>query len=140
MIIKSINKKGITMVTMPIILTLSIVILIIITYFLLNNLTPFIWYEKINQISNKYLFVIEKYGYLTLKEKEQLLQELKSQGFDTEKIKISAPTTKKAYGEIIEFKIEYNLGQNTIGVENGNIKLLKRNINMVVKKSSYIKR
>ena len=102
------NKKGNVVVTYPLILFISIMCIIVISIFFINSIFPFIWYQKLNLIAQKYMFVIEKFGYLTDLEKNNLINDLASQGFDASQIQISAPSKRKTYGELIEFKIIYN--------------------------------
>lgn len=101
-------KKGNTVVTYPLILVVSVISIIMIGIFLVNSIFPFIWYQKLNMTAQKYMFVIEKFGYLTDLEKNNLINDLASQGFDASQIQISAPSKRKTYGELIEFKIIYN--------------------------------
>lgn len=129
------NKKGNTAVTYPLILFISIMCIIIISIFFINSIFPFIWYQKLNLITQKYMFVIEKFGYLTDLEKNTLIKELATQGFDTSKIEIYAPNNKKSYGELLDFKIKYKYKYKNI---NG-FTLQDKTINMVVSKSSYSK-
>ena len=58
-------KKGNVIVTAPIILLCCMFLILVLGTFYINAIKPFIWYEKLNNISNKYMFIIEKYGYLT---------------------------------------------------------------------------
>lgn len=59
---------------MPIILVISVIVIIFVGVFIINTIIPFIWYEKLNSIAQKYMFVVEKYGYLTENEKNVLIQ------------------------------------------------------------------
>lgn len=129
------NKKGNVAVTYPLILVISIMCIIVISIFFINSIFPFIWYQKLNLIAQKYMFVIEKFGYLTDLEQNTLINELASQGFDTSKIEIYAPNTKKSYGELLEFKINYKYKYKNIS----GLTLQENIINMVVCKSSYSK-
>lgn len=83
------------------------------------------------------MFVIEKYGYLTKSEEDSLISELKEQGFKTEKINIIAPRQKKAYGEMLEFCIEYKCEMNFI---TGMFSINKKDILINVRKTSFCKR
>lgn len=132
---KLINKKGNTVVTYPLVLFISMLFVIMIGIFLINLIFPFIWYQKLNSTAQKYMFVIEKFGYLTNLEKANIINELNLQGFDTNNIELYAPSNKKSYGELIEFKIIYKYKYKNI---NG-FKLEDKTIYMVVTKSSYSK-
>lgn len=133
--IKINNKKGNTAVTYPLILFISIMFIIMISVFFINSIFPFIWYQKLNLIAQKYMFVIEKFGYLTDLEKNTLINDLVSQGFDISKIEIYAPSSKKSYGELLEFKIKYEYNYKNV---NG-LNLEDKTIDMFVLKSSYSK-
>ncbi len=132
-------KKGNAVVTYPIILVFCMFLIIFISIFFVNTITPIVWYEKLNLVVYKYQFIIEKYGYLTQDEKQNLLEELKSKGFIIENIEINAPSTKKSYGELIEFSINYKCPQNNIIYNNGAIDNKTEYINLNVTKASYSK-
>lgn len=134
------NKIGNTALTLPIVTTISIILIVFVGIYVVNTILPFIWYEKLNSLSQKYMFVIEKYGYLTSNEKQNLMNELKNQGFDIENIKLKAPSEIKDYGELIEFEIKYNFNQNNPIIKNKNIGKENKNIELVIYKNSYSKR
>lgn len=97
--------------------------------------TPFIWYQKLQLVATKYMYIIDKYGYLTEKEQQQMIIEMKQYGFDTNYITISVPKTKQAYGKLIEMQIKYVLMHNTISLQGKTTKSLT----LAVKKYSYSK-
>ena len=132
-------KKGNLVVSTPIIILVSSFFVIVIGVYVINMIEPFIWYEKLNATAQKYMFVIEKYGYLTEDEKNNLIETLNSQGFNTENLEIIAPSNIRNYGELLEFKINYKLIQKTPFVSNKDINLKERCINMCIKKYSYSK-
>jgi len=133
-------KVGNSILAFPIMLLTSSMFMIIIGVYVINLIIPFLWYEKLNSISQKYMFVIEKYGYLTEIEKSSLLTDLENQGFDISYIEIIAPNIIKNYGELIEFEIKYKLNQKTPIMLKGNVNLSENDIDIVVKKYSYSKR
>lgn len=96
---------------------------------------PLIWYQKLQLISAKYMYIIDKYGYLTTKEQQQLLEEMKQSGFDTNYITISAPKTKQTYGKLIEMEIGYVLKHTMISFKGKSTK----NLTLTVKKYSFSK-
>ena len=132
---KIIYKKGNTFATYPLVLFISIFFIIMIGVFCINSVIPFIWYQKLNSITQKYMFVVEKFGYLTNLEKANLINDLNMQGFNTSNVKIVSPSSKKSYGELIEFKITYIYNYKNIS----GLKLKDNSIKMVVEKSSYSK-
>lgn len=133
------KKRGNTLISISIILVISVIIIIAIGVFMINSITPFIWYEKLNNISLKYMFVIEKYGYLTDCEKAMLLSDLKNSGFDITQINIIYPTQKKNYGDLIEFSIKYNFIENSFNFNNSKIQIIKKVVPLEIKKYSYCK-
>ena len=100
-------KKGTTVVTISIITVFSITLLCICLFYVIQCITPFILHQKLQGIATKYMYVIEKYGYLTKEEKECMLQELNEKGFVGSNIKIIYPETQRSYGELLELKIIY---------------------------------
>lgn len=133
-------KIGNSVLTFPIMLLTSSMFIVIVGVYIINLIIPFLWYEKLNSTSQKYMFVIEKYGYLTEIEKSSLLTDLENQGFDISYIEIIAPNIIKNYGELIEFEIKYKVKRKTPIMLKGNVNLEEKYIDMVVKKYSYSKR
>lgn len=132
------NKKGSTVVTAPITILVSVMTILLFTIFVINSIVPFIMYEKLQLIAHKYMYVVEKYGYLTDKEEKNLIEELYTAGFKEEELSISAPKTKKEYGNLIELKIAYSYEQK-IPIWNGIIYFKNNNIPMQVRKVSVSK-
>ena len=128
-------KKGQSIITTPLILLFSVAILIIITMYCINMIMPFIWYQKMQLIANKYMYIIDKYGYLTNKELDLMKEEMKKSGFDTNMLNITAPLQRKGYGKLIEMKVEYRLRQKIVLLDN----VINREIPLVVTKYSYSK-
>lgn len=129
-------KRGESVITTPFILLVSIAILVVMTVYCINMIMPFIWYQKMQLIATKYMYVIDKYGYLTTKEMNLMKQELKESGFDVNMLNITAPLQKKEYGKLIELKIEYQLEQKTPLL---NHTIITKQIPLVVRKYSYSK-
>ncbi|MBE5821667.1 MAG: hypothetical protein E7311_03640 [Clostridiales bacterium] len=101
------NKKGNSVITMPLLIAFSTIALVTLFTFLVNMLKPYIMYEKLLSTSLRYMFIIEEYGYLNENDKDNLIKDLKNQGFNTNNIEISATQTKKEYGEAVELSITY---------------------------------
>ena len=133
------RKKGNSLIVTPIVVTISIIGVLLIGMILVNVIKPFVWQQKLNKISNKYMFVIEKYGYLTSKEKDNMLSELSNSGFNINDIFINVPTSGKSYGELINFKIEYKTYYESIKFYDGKISIEKKPITINVNKNSYSK-
>jgi len=58
------KKKGYFAIITPIVVLLCAIFILFLTVFIINVIKPFILYEKLDSIANKYMFVIERYGYL----------------------------------------------------------------------------
>lgn len=131
-----INKKG--NITQIFTLIVAIAILIITTVYLVNMLAPFIWYQKLQNIADKYVYVVERFGYLTVSEKEELYQELAKEGFDISCITIECPSKKMVYGQKFEFNITYKLTLEH-GVLNGINASESKIVWLHIKKHGYSK-
>ena len=127
-------KKGESVLTFPFVIIISLTLIIICTVFAINMVLPFIWYQKLQLTSYKYMYIIEKYGYLKESEKESLIGELSDQGFDKEEITVLSPTSPQGYGNIIEFNINYNYKQKLPSWK-GSLKMVTRTIPINVNKT-----
>ncbi len=133
------KKKGSSYVVTPIILIISVLTLVYLTVLIINIIIPFIWYQKLNTVSLKYMFVVEKYGYLTDSEKNSFMEELKNEGFDTSKIKINATDSKKNYGEIVSLNVEYTLDIKIPKITNSGVTLEDNTQVLKINKNSFSK-
>ena len=129
-------KKGNVSYIFTLIISIGMLFITIIT--IINMLTPFIWYQKLESIVSKYLYVVEKFGYITTFEKDTMLKELKNEGFDTNKIIIICPETRLPYGSNFKFEVVYKLNFNNILYQN-EIKRETKEILLHVKKYGYSK-
>lgn len=101
-------KKGNSVITVPVMLVFSIVVLCSIGVLLMNILKPYIMYEKLLSTTLRYMFVLEEYGYLTDDEIDLLIEELAMQGFNREDISVEATQTIQDYGDTVYLSITYN--------------------------------
>ena len=101
------NRRGSQIITAPIIIALGIILVSILIVFAVRILSPYIWYEKLSSTCLKYIFIMEEYGYLTKVEEKNLSQELKNQGFDTNKLKIYCTNKRQSYGMPIYLNVNY---------------------------------
>ena len=101
------SKKGSTVLVTPLIWTISILIFLFFLVTALRTMEPFVVYQKISETSLKYIFIMEEYGYLAAKDKENLLEELQQKGIDIAKVSIDADEKKREYGEVLELNIHY---------------------------------
>ena len=104
---KIFNNRGSEIITTPIVIAIGIMMISSLIVFSVKLLTPYIWYEKLSSTCLKYVFIMEEFGYLTNKEKSNLLNELESQGFDTSNIIIKCTNKRQNYGSRIYIKVDY---------------------------------
>ena len=133
-----VNKRkassGNSVLTLPFVIVISLTLIIIFGFFTINMILPFIWYEKLQHMSYKYMYVIEKYGYLTSSERASLIEELEEHGFDKNEIKIESPIEPAGYGNVIKFNIRYNYKQKLPSWK-GSFKMVTRIIPLNVNKT-----
>ena len=130
------NKKG--NISYIFTLAISIIMLFLTIITIINMLTPFIWYQKLENIASKYVYVVEKFGYLTTTEKEELINELKNDGFDEKQITLTCPEHKLSYGESFKFELTYKLKVNNILLSE-EIKRETKEVLLHVRKYGYSK-
>ena len=131
------NKKQ-GNVTATITLIISLAFLLITAVYIINIITPFVWYQKLQAVAEKYVYIIERFGYLTDEEEQELYQELKQEGFEIDKIILDCPKSYLEYGTLFKFEITYNLSQEYSVIANG-IKNEARNISLQIRKYGYSK-
>lgn len=134
------NRKGNSVVTMPFVLVFGMVCIIMMGTFVVSAITPFIWYEKLHMVANRYLFIVEKYGYLTEIEQQHLLQDLQEQGFEKEKVKLEVTDSIKGYGEPIFLTLSYPVDQKLPVWLNGSLGKENNEVWIRVHKDSFCKR
>ena len=88
------NKKGSTILTTPIIIAIGIMMVTSLIVLAVQILIPYLWYEKLSSTCIKYVYVMEEFGYLTSQEARTLKEDLRSQGFDIDKLNMNAMITK----------------------------------------------
>lgn len=102
------KEDGNSILTTPIVIAMGMILVSTLIVMSVKILVPYIWYEKLSSTCIKYVFIMEEYGYLTKKEKTNLMDELEQQGFNMESIKVSATSKIKDYGDTIYLNVEYN--------------------------------
>lgn len=130
------KKKGNTTTTITLIVSLAF--LLILTIYIINTIIPFIWYQKLQAVADKYVYVIERFGYLTDSEERQLYKELQEEGFNIANIQLDCPKNYLEYGTLFKFEITYNLSQEYNVIANG-IKNEARTIPLQIRKYGYSK-
>lgn len=130
------GKKG--NATTAITLIVSLGFLLVLAMYIINTIIPFVWYQKLQAVANKYVYVVEKFGYLTDTEEKELLNELKEDGFDLSNIQIDCPKSYLEYGTLFKFEITYNFNQQYSVIDNG-IKNEARTVPLRIRKYGYSK-
>ncbi len=130
------NKEGNISYMLTLVFSVGMLFLTIIT--VVNMLTPFVWYQKLENIASKYVYIVERFGYITQLEKETMLDELRNDGFDISKISFNCPEDRLAFGEPFEFRITYKLNINNIAFGD-EIKRETKEILLHVRKYGYSK-
>ena len=130
------KKKG--NITMTISLIVSLGFMLILTVYIINTIIPFIWYQKLQALANKYVYVIERFGYLTDNEEQALLTDLEEEGFDLSHIKFECPKSYLEYGTLFKFEITYTLYQEYNVIASG-IKNEARTVPLTIRKYGYSK-
>jgi len=102
------KNKGSTIITTPVIIAIGLMMVASLIVFSVNIITPYIWYEKLSATCIKYVFVMEEYGYLTSKEKDNMIKELNNQGFKGDQLKIEYTSRRQNYGSPIYLRAKYN--------------------------------
>lgn len=131
------NKKQ-GNITTTITLIVALGFLLVFTVYIINTILPFIWYQKLQAITNKYVYVIERFGYLTDSEEKALYDELEEAGFEVNNIQLECPKSYLEYGTLFKFEITYNLYQEYNIILNG-IKNEARIIPLTIRKYGYSK-
>lgn len=124
--------------TFAITLIISLAFLLILTVYIINTIIPFIWYQKLQAIANKYVYVVERFGYLTDSEEKEMYKELEQSGFDLTAVQLECPKSYLEYGTLFKFEITYNLSQEYNVISNG-IKNEARTVPLRIKKYGYSK-
>ena len=130
------SKRG--NATTAITLIISLAFLLILTIYIINTIIPFIWYQKLQAVANKYIYVVERFGYLTESEEKSLYKELEEEGFDLQNIHVECPKSYLDYGTLFKFEITYNLYQE-YNVISAGIKNEARVVPLRIRKYGYSK-
>lgn len=130
------NKKG--NITQIFTLIVSLALLVTTIIYIISMLTPFIWYQKLQNIADKYVYIVERFGYLTEFEQEELYKELVSEGFDINNIVLECPNNKLEYGEMFKFNLTYKLRLDYMIMDN-DFKRETKEVMLRVKKYGYTK-
>jgi hypothetical protein len=115
------KQNGNSILTTPIIIAIGMMLIAMIIVFTVKIITPYIWYEKLSSTCIKYIFIMEEYGYLSKTEKNNLIDELDDNGFDSDKLQVNCTSSKKPYGEPIYLNVQYDYNLDLPNMENKTI-------------------
>ena len=115
------KNRGSEIITTPVVIAIGLMLIATMIVFCVNILMPYIWYEKLSSTCLKYVFVMEEYGYLTAIERNNLINELKEQGFDTTQLTIQSTSRRQMYGSPITLNVKYNYKMKLPIVGNKNV-------------------
>lgn len=114
-------KKANSVITVPILLVFSIIVISSISVLLINVLKPYIMYEKLVSTTLRYMFILEEYGYMTTNDKNMLINDLVKQGFNRDNLFIQATQTLQEYGETVFLSVTYNYELNIPTIQEGTL-------------------
>ena len=101
------KNRGSEIISTPIIIAVGMIMVASLIVLAVKILTPYIWYEKLSSTCLKYVFVMEEYGYLTNTERNNLIVELESQGFEKANLKVNCTNKRQNYGSPIYLHVDY---------------------------------
>lgn len=105
---------------------------------LIRIVMPFIIYQKMQTVVVKYMYIVEKYGYLTKLEYDNLLSDIISCGIEASSINIEYPSTPEPYGTLLKLRVEGNYISKFL-IFNDSISEKITTTNLSVTKYSYSK-
>lgn len=114
------KKKGNSIIATPIMISISVIALFMLFTVIVNLIMPFSIYQKIDNIAIKYMFIVEKFGFLTEEEKNNLLSDLDLEGINSNYVTLEYPNKKEPYGNLVTLKIsyEYNYSITNFSISN----------------------
>ena len=86
----------------------------------------------------KYMYVIEKYGYLTKAEYNNLISDVVSCGIEEKTISIEYPSSPQVYGTLLKLKVQGDYTSNLV-IWSDSISHKLTKTNLCVTKYSYSK-
>lgn len=133
------RKKGSSVIGMPIAISIATISLIAIFVCMVNFIVPFSIYQKIDNVATKYIYVIEKFGFLTENEKNNLLSDLNNKGISSNYVTLEYPSFKEPYGNLVTLKISYRYVFNMPRIMNNKIISNKKETVISIEKNSFSK-
>ena len=114
------KKKGSSIIATPVMISISVIALFMLFTVIVNLIMPFSIYQKIDNIAIKYMFIVEKFGFLTEEEKNNLLSDLDLEGINSNYVTLEYPNKKEPYGNLVTLKIsyEYNYSITNFSISN----------------------
>ena len=132
------NKNGSSAISTTLSTMFCIFLLAIFAVSIMQMLMPFLAYQKMQTVVVKYMYVIEKYGYLTKAEYNNLISDVVSCGIDEKTISIEYPSSPQVYGTLLKLKVQGDYTSNLV-IWSDSISHKLTKTNLCVTKYSYSK-
>ena len=133
------KRRGSSTITMPIAFGIIFVFTIATFVLVVKLITPFIIYQKIDNVITKYIYVVEKFGYLTENEKNNLLLDLSNEGISSDDVTLEYPKIKEPYGNLISLKVNYRYTYKMPSVSEKGIEVKNKETIISIEKNSFSK-
>ena len=108
------NKNGSSAISTTLSTMFCIFLLAIFAVSIMQMLMPFLAYQKMQTVVVKYMYVIEKYGYLTKAEYNNLISDVVSCGIEEKTISIEYPSSPQVYGTLLKLKVQGDYTSNLV--------------------------
>ena len=132
------NKNGSSAISTTLSTMFCIFLLAVFAVSIMQMLMPFLAYQKMQTVVVKYMYVIEKYGYLTKAEYNNLVNDVISCGIDEKTISIEYPSSPQVYGTLLKLKVQGDYTSNLV-IWSDSISHKLTKTNLCVTKYSYSK-
>lgn len=132
------NKNGSSAISTTLSTMFCIFLLAIFAVSIMQMLMPFLAYQKMQTVVVKYMYVIEKYGYLTKAEYNNLISDVVSCGIEEKTISIEYPSSPQVYGTLLKLKVQGDYTSNLV-IWSDSISHKLTKTNLCVTKYSYSK-
>lgn len=132
------NKNGSSAISATLSTMFCIFLLAIFAVSIMQMLMPFLAYQKMQTVVVKYMYVIEKYGYLTKAEYNNLISDVVSCGIDEKTISIEYPSFPQVYGTLLKLKVQGDYTSKLV-IWSDSISHKLTKTNLCVTKYSYSK-
>lgn len=132
------NKSGNTAISTTLTTMFCIFLLTIFAITIIRIIMPLLIYQKMQSVVVKYMYIIEKYGYLTNAEYINLLNDIVACGIDEGSVNVEYPSSPQLYGSLLKLKVEGDYTSKLLIFGDGVLQKLTTT-NISVTKYSYSK-